>query len=34
MSLPPGSRLGRFEIIGVLGEGAMGTYFAHDPQIA
>jgi eukaryotic-like serine/threonine-protein kinase len=29
-----GSKLGRFEITGVLGEGAMGTVFlAHDPQI-
>jgi len=34
MTLPLGSRLGRFEITGVLGEGAMGTvYLAHDPQI-
>jgi len=32
--LPPGSRIGRFEISGVLGEGAMGVvYLAHDPQI-
>src|SRR5262249_4579047 len=32
--LAPGSRLGRFEITGVLGEGAMGVvYLAHDPQI-
>ncbi|HEY6066455.1 MAG TPA: serine/threonine-protein kinase, partial [Thermoanaerobaculia bacterium] len=33
-ALPPGSRIGRFEISGVLGEGAMGVvYLAHDPQI-
>ena len=33
-ALPPGSRLGRFEIAGVLGEGAMGVvYLAHDPHI-
>src|ERR1700736_127457 len=33
-NLPPGSRIGRFEISGVLGEGAMGVvYLAHDPQI-
>src|SRR5215470_12578229 len=32
--LAPGSKLGRFEITGVLGEGAMGVvYLAHDPQI-
>lgn len=32
--LGPGSRIGRFEISGVLGSGAMGTVFlAHDPQI-
>ncbi len=32
--LPPGSRLGRFEISGVLGQGAMGVvYLAHDPDI-
>jgi len=30
----PGDRLGRFEISGVLGEGAMGVvYLARDPQI-
>ena len=34
MTLRIGSKLGRFEITGVLGEGAMGTvYLAHDPQI-
>ncbi len=34
MTLRLGSKLGRFEITGVLGEGAMGTvYLAHDPQI-
>jgi predicted Ser/Thr protein kinase len=34
MTLSLGSKLGRFEITGVLGEGAMGTvYLAHDPQI-
>ncbi|HYK42435.1 MAG TPA: serine/threonine-protein kinase [Thermoanaerobaculia bacterium] len=33
-ALPPGSRIGRFEVSGVLGEGAMGVvYLAHDPQI-
>jgi predicted Ser/Thr protein kinase len=32
--LPPGSRLGRFEISSVLGQGAMGVvYLAHDPDI-
>jgi len=32
--LPPGSRLGRFEISGVLGQGAMGVvYLAHDLEI-
>ena len=32
--LAPGSRLGRFEVSGVLGEGAMGVvYLAHDPHI-
>ena len=32
--LPPGSRLGRFEISTVLGQGAMGVvYLANDPQI-
>ncbi|HEX4441668.1 MAG TPA: serine/threonine-protein kinase [Thermoanaerobaculia bacterium] len=32
--LPPGSRLGRFPIESVLGQGAMGVvYLAHDPQI-
>jgi len=34
MTFRLGSKLGRFEITGVLGEGAMGTvYLAHDPQI-
>jgi len=33
-ALPTGTRLGRFEIAAVLGEGAMGTvYLAHDPHI-
>jgi serine/threonine protein kinase len=32
--LTPGSRLGRFEISTVLGQGAMGVvYLANDPQI-
>ncbi len=32
--LPPGSKLGRFEISSVLGQGAMGVvYLAHDPDI-
>jgi serine/threonine protein kinase len=32
--LPPGSKLGRFEISTVLGQGAMGVvYLANDPQI-
>ena len=32
--LGPGSRVGRFEISGILGSGAMGTVFlAHDPNI-
>ncbi len=32
--LPPGSKLGRFEIASVLGQGAMGVvYLAHDPDI-
>ena len=34
MTLRLGSKLARFEITGILGEGAMGTvYLAHDPQI-
>jgi len=32
--LPAGSRLGRFQIASVLGQGAMGVvYLAHDPEI-
>jgi serine/threonine protein kinase len=32
--LPPGSRLGRFELTSVLGQGAMGVvYLASDPNI-
>ena len=32
--LPPGSKLGRFTIQSVIGQGAMGVvYLAHDPQI-
>ena len=32
--LPPGSRIGRFQVSGLLGEGAMGiVYLGHDPQI-
>ena len=32
--LPPGSKLGRFPIESVLGQGAMGVvYLAHDPEI-
>jgi serine/threonine protein kinase len=32
--LPPGSRIGRFEIVRVLGEGAMGVvYLGEDPHI-
>ncbi|HWZ84848.1 MAG TPA: serine/threonine-protein kinase [Thermoanaerobaculia bacterium] len=32
--LPAGSKLGRFQIKSVLGQGAMGiVYLAHDPQI-
>ncbi|MEP6768829.1 MAG: serine/threonine-protein kinase, partial [Acidobacteriota bacterium] len=34
MNLPPGSRIGRFQVAGLLGEGAMGVvYLGHDPQI-
>ena len=33
-TLPPGSKLGRFEIARVLGKGAMGVvYLANDPEI-
>ena len=32
--LPPGSKLGRFQIASVLGQGAMGVvYLANDPDI-
>jgi predicted Ser/Thr protein kinase len=32
--LPPGAKLGRYEIAAVLGQGAMGVvYLAHDPEI-
>jgi len=32
--LPPGSKLGRYEITAVIGQGAMGVvYLAHDPEI-
>jgi serine/threonine-protein kinase len=32
--LPAGSKLGRFQIASVLGQGAMGVvYLAHDPEI-
>jgi serine/threonine protein kinase len=34
MTVRIGSRLGRFEITGVLGESAMGTVsLSHDPRI-
>jgi eukaryotic-like serine/threonine-protein kinase len=33
-NLAPGSRLGRFQIVSVIGEGAMGVvYLANDPEI-
>jgi len=33
-NLAPGARLGRFQIVSVLGEGAMGVvYLANDPEI-
>ena len=32
--LPPGARIGRYQIVGCLGAGAMGTvYDAHDPAL-
>ena len=33
-NLAPGSKLGRFQILSVIGEGAMGVvYLARDPEI-